>query len=723
MAKALPKITLSPSRDIPFDKLVLSQSNVRRVKNGVTINDLADDIERRGLLQGLNVRPQLDEAGAETGLFEIPAGGRRYRALEVLVKRKRFARTALVPCVVKAANDPVLAEEDSLAENSEREPLHPLDEFRGMQRLAERGEAEEAIAAHFRVTPAVVRQRLKLASVSPTLHEVYAEGGMTLDQLMAFTVSDDHARQEQVWEILAHSHNKSPSFIRARLTEATVPATDPRARFVGIDTYVQAGGCVLRDLFEEDRGGWLQDAALLDKLAADKLKAEAETIAAEGWKWVEVAIELPYGFDFELRTIEPSHTPPTEEAQAEIAKLQAEADALEDEWSNADEIPDEVDARITAIDEAIAELNEGVWTYDPAEMAFAGAFVTIGHDGKVAVERGWVRAEDEPTAEPDAQAGVEGAPPENDPAFVGPRLPEGGVQRAVITIGGAAEPASAEEEEDVIKPLSDRLISELTAERTLALQHAFAQNPSVAFAAVLHSFVLAMFYWGRTESCLTVSISRVTFPFQGAGLKNSGPAKAIEARHAAWKARLPESDAELWDALQQLDGAEQAALFAHCSAYAVNAVYEVAPKYDNGRVSAHRVARRIEHSHVLARAVGLDLVGAGWRPTAENYFGKVTKARILEAVAEGKGDQTAALIDHLKKPDMAREAERLMADADWLPEPLRTPALDAPGAEPGTSQAGDEDTALPAFLDDEDPTGGHDPEGAADEAAYAIAAE
>jgi len=704
MAKALAKITLSPSQDIPFDRLVLSQSNVRRVKNGVTINDLADDIERRGLLQGLNVRPQLDEAGAETGLFEIPAGGRRFCALEVLVKRKRFARTGLVPCVVKAANDPVLAEEDSLAENSEREQLHPLDEFRGMQRLAERGEAEEAIAAHFRVTPAVVRQRLKLASVSPELHEVYAEGGMTLDQLMAFSVSDDHARQEQVWEILAHSHNKSPGFIRARLTESTVPAGDPRARFVSVDAYVQAGGCVLRDLFEDDGGGWLQDAALLDKLAADKLKTEAEAIAGEGWKWVEAVIDLPYGFDFELRALEPEHTPPTEEAQTELAKLQAEAEALEAEWANADEIPDDVDARVTEIDEAIAQLGEGTWTFDPTEMAIAGAFVTIGGDGALAVERGWVRPEDEPVADnDDGDAVVTGA---DDPDFIGPRQPEGEVQRAVITIRRGAEPASVEDEEDVIKPLSDRLVSELTAERTLALQDAFAQNPSVAFAAVLHNLVLAMFYWGRSESCLSLSISRVTFPFQATGLKNSPSAQAIEARHAAWKARLPEQDGELWDALHAFDGAEQAALFAHCAAYSVSAVYEVAPKYDNGRVSASGVAKRIAHSHVLARAVGLDMVGAGWTPTVDNYFGKVTKARILEAVAEGKGDQTAALIDHLKKPDMAREAERLMADSAWLPEPLRTPALEAAKADGG------EEAALPAFLDDED-----------DGAAVAIAAE
>ena len=82
MAKSPPKITLSVSRDIPFDKLVLSQSNVRRVKAGVAIQELVEDIARRTLLQSLTVRPVLDESGAETGTYEVPAGGRRFRQNE-----------------------------------------------------------------------------------------------------------------------------------------------------------------------------------------------------------------------------------------------------------------------------------------------------------------------------------------------------------------------------------------------------------------------------------------------------------------------------------------------------------------------------------------------------------------------------------------------------------------------------------------------------------------
>jgi ParB family transcriptional regulator, chromosome partitioning protein len=138
MAKAAQKITLSSSRDIPFDKLVLSQSNVRRVQAGVSIEVLAASIARRGLIQSLHVRAILDADGAETGKFEVPAGGRRYHALEMLVKQKRLAKNAPVPCIVGDPASDILIDEVSLAENIDRAPLHPLDQFRAFRRRANR---------------------------------------------------------------------------------------------------------------------------------------------------------------------------------------------------------------------------------------------------------------------------------------------------------------------------------------------------------------------------------------------------------------------------------------------------------------------------------------------------------------------------------------------------------------------------------------------------------
>src|SRR6266704_3042523 len=269
MAIAVQKIKLSPSSDIPFNKLVLSQSNVRRVKAGVSIEQLAESIAQRTLLQSLSVRAVVDADGQATGMFEVPAGGRRYRALELLVKQKRMAKTQPVPCVLR---DGGIAEDDSLAENDERVGLHPLDQFRAFKLLRDGGMSEEDIAARHFVSPAIVKQRLRLASVSPILHDVYAEDGMTLEQLMAFSVTADQARQEQVWDNASRSGNDEPYQIRRMLTENTVRASDRRAQFVGLEVYEQAGGTVLRDLFAHDDGGWLQDVPLLDRLATEKLK-------------------------------------------------------------------------------------------------------------------------------------------------------------------------------------------------------------------------------------------------------------------------------------------------------------------------------------------------------------------------------------------------------------------------------------------------------------------
>lgn len=689
MTKAVQKITLSPSRDIPFNKLVLSQSNVRRVKAGVSIEQLAESIAQRTLLQSLSVRAVVDADGNETGMFEVPAGGRRYRALELLVKQRRMSKTQAVPCVVREGG---IAEDDSVAENDERVGLHPLDQFRAFQTLRDLGMTEEDIAARHFVNPAIVKQRLRLASVSPRLHEVYAEDGMTLEQLMAFSVTADHARQEQVWENVSRSGHDEPYQIRRMLTENTVRGSDRRAQFVGLDAYQHAGGGVLRDLFEQDDGGWLQDVALLDRLVTEKLKAEAETIVAEGWKWISVAVDFPYGHTQGLREIEGKPVDLSPEEQATIDALNVEQAKLETDYQDADELPDEVDKRLGEIEQALMAFEDRPVLYDPTETTRAGVFISIDSEGRLSVDRGYVRAEDDvPATDPDVGQGADPSSTEGQEASTA-------VQSTIIAVAGGA-PDAEEEDEDVTKPLPDRLIIELTAHRTLALRDALAENPAIAFQAVLHNFVLTAFYrFASSGSCLEIGLHTPTFPAQAPGLRESVSAKAVEARHETWKARLPKDEKALWDALTALDGTAQASLFAHCASFAVNALYEPANRYNQGRVSAHGVRTRLDQAEVLARAVGLDMVQAGWRPTVDNYLGRVTKPRILEAVREARGESSAQLIDHLKKPDMAKEAERLLDASGWLPEPLRL-------ADAGPSSVGPKGEAgpLPEFLvDDED---------------------
>ncbi|WP_434721281.1 ParB/RepB/Spo0J family partition protein [Mesorhizobium sp. RIZ17] len=686
MATAVQKITLSPARDIPFNKLVLAQTNVRSIKAGVSIQDLAASIARRGLIQSIHVRPVLDADGHETGMFEVPAGGRRYRALEMLVKQKRFGKASPVPCVVGNSSGAILAEEISLAENIEHAPLHPLDQYRAFKDLRDKGMSEEEIAAAFFISVTVVKQRLKLTTVSPALLDIYAEDGMTIAQLEAFSVNNDHERQEQVWEAIRNSWSKEPYQIRRMLTENTVRASDKRVVFVGLESYELAGGSVLRDLFQSDDGGWVQDPALLDRLVTEKLQVMADQIADEGWKWIDVALSFPYGAANGLRELEGTPVDLSDDEKATLDALRGEFDKLQAEYEEADELPDEVDQRFGEIETAINALTARPMRFDPADIARAGVFVSVDADGSLLVERGYVKPEDEAPAAPEADnaASVEGVDPS-----------AGSVQRAVITIGGQS-PEPQDDDEDGIKPLPDRLIMELTAERTLALRDKLANDPAVAFLAVLHKFVRDVFRRYSSQGvAMEVSVRGTVFSTQSPELRDTPYAHAIEARQKAWEERLPSESAALWDALAALSGADRAELFAHCASFGVNALYEKADRYGNGAISAHGVQQRLAEADHLARAVGLDMVGAGWRPTVGNYLGRVTKARILEAVREGEGERAAQLIDHLKKGDMAKEAQRLLADSGWLPEPLRVADLDA---EPASSGPDNEDQALPEFL-------------------------
>jgi ParB family chromosome partitioning protein len=665
--KSISKLTLSASRDIPFDKLVLSQANVRQVKAGVSIEELAEDIARRTLLQSLTVRAVLDEVGAETGVYEVPAGGRRFRALQLLVKQKRLAPTVPIPCVIRTEG---LAEEDSLAENIQRAPLHPLDQFRAFQTMREKSKSEEDIAAAFFVTPTVVKQRLKLAAVAPSLLDLYADDAMSLDQLMAFTVNPDHQRQCEVWEALKNGYPREPYHIRRMLTEGAVRAGEKRARFVGIEAYEAAGGVILRDLFADADDGWLQDAGLLNRLVAEKLDASVAEIRGEGWKWIEAAVDFPYGHTFGMRRITGERSSLTEEEQQAYDAVKAEFDALQEQDDSADDLPEEIDRRLGELEAEIEAFDSRPFQFPPEEAARAGVFVSLDPSGQLRIERGYVRPEDEPQA----TSQVEDA-------------------ASLADQSGEAEGAGADDDspaadapdpdDDDGRPLSDRLIADLTTIRTFALRDALSRSPDFARLSVLHAMALTVFYRQRADTCLMIDIREGA---AGASrveqLADFPPTSAYAERRDSLASTLPQESSQLWAALCAMTEAERDALFAHCAAYAVDAVVE----------PYNRRPRAIAHADDLSSALQLDVSAAGWRPTADNYFARITKAQILEAVREAKGEDAAERITSLKKPEMAKAAEELLNDSAWLPAALRTAkalALDAGAAEDFSTVSGD----------------------------------
>ena len=714
MAKsAIQKITLNQAENIPFDKLFLSQKNVRRIKNGVSIEDLAADIARRGLIQSLNVRPESKD-GEETGRYEVPAGGRRFSALQLLVKRKEMSKTAPTPCIVNRS-DQTSMEDDSLAENVHRENLHPLDQFRAFKTLSEQGLDVEEIAARYFVSPNTVKQRLKLANVSPKLLDLYEQDEIRLEQIMAFSISDDHARQEQVWERISDNSNmQEPYYIRRLLTETTVRADDRRAVYVGAEAYEAAGGVILRDLFEQDSGGWFQDAALLEQLVFEKLKVDAEAIRADGWKWVEAAISFPYGHTSGMRRV---YAEPEEMSADEIARhdaVKAEYDKLDAEYAEMEEADEEIENRLDQLGAELDAFSDRPHVYDPAQKAIAGAFVTLAANGKPQIDAGFVRPEDEPRVETD----------EDDEGANGEGVDTSNVDDAdAVVVNGRSlgQTSEAEEpEEDGIKPLPDRLVFDLTAQRTLALRNALASDVDIAFVAVLHALVLQLFYRFAKDSCLEIGLVSNSFG-QVQGLAETPWAKEIGERHEAWDKDMPDSD-KLWVFLRGLDEASRKALFAHCASLSLNAVVE----------PWNRRPGALAHADVLAGTLGFDMVEAGWSPTVDNYLGRVTKARIVQAVREGRGEDSAQLIDHMKKDLMAREAARLLDGSNWLPEPLRLGVHDT-AAEAGEPVAGDvtdeaasegEVAELPAYLaGDAGPSADEAATGADDEPDHLQAAE
>ena len=439
---------------IPLNKLKKSPNNARKMPHSeAAIEACAASIAAKGILQNLVVEPEMDGDGSTNGFYFVTIGEGRRLAQLLRVKRKEIKKTEPIRCIVDTSNDP---HEISLDENVTRENMHPADQFEAFKKLAdERGFGAEEIAARFGVTPNVVRQRLRLGAVSPKLMQVYRDGDLTLEQLMAFAIAQDHARQEAVYERL--SYNRDASTIRRLLTETHVAATDRRAVFVGAEAYTEAGGTILRDLFTEDRGGYYEDVALLDLLVTGKLGRVADALReAEGWKWTLPHLDFPHAHG--LRRTYPQSVELSAEDQAALDAVQAEFNRLTEQHETAEELADEVDARFGELEAEIERLEAKRDAYDPDYITRGGAFVILNHDGCVRIERGFIRTEDE---KPQLETGQAGEALESGDA-------ERGDGQTAEDGSGEADQSSTDEEDD--SPLSDILVRDLTAHRTLGLR-------------------------------------------------------------------------------------------------------------------------------------------------------------------------------------------------------------------------------------------------------------
>ena len=617
---------------VPLSRLVLRPTgrNVRKTPR-MSIPELAASIQRVGLLQNLIVIPAADGEH-----YEVVAGGRRLAALKLLAKKHRIAKDWDVPCLRVADGT---ARTASLTENVQREAMHPADQFEAFAALVAEGRPIEDIAADFSVTPLVVQRRLKLANVSPRLMADYRADAVTLDQLMALSITDDPAAQEAAFYD-APTWQRSPHNLRERLTEREIDAyRHPLVRFVGLDTYEQAGGGVRRDLFAEgDAGVYLTDAALLERLAQDRLGGIAAEVKTEGWAWVDIAPAATYADLQAFQRAPRERRAPGKRDALRIEKLQAKmrevAEALDaaidaDDEDKAEALQEEGEA----LGEQLQALEDGLQGYAPSVKAAAGAIVTIDRNGEAVIHRGLLRE-----AEAKALRTLE-------------RLRQG--------FGSAeGEAGNDDEGEDAEQPkaasLSDRLAQRLSAHRTAALQIEVTRHPQVALAALVHGMVQTVLQDSRYGHDLPLGV-RLTVQDRLEGMAPDWPessaAVALHELQQAWGGKLPENSAELFAALLAMEQGELVKLLAVCVASTVDVV--------TPRATPHQPGEE------LAQAVGLDMA-AWWQPTAEGYFKHVSKAVILDAVGAFAPESVTRLAK-LKKADIASEAERLADGTGWMP--------------------------------------------------------
>ncbi len=601
---------------IELDKLVKSPLNVRKTGSTSADEELKASIHAHGLMQNLVVTE------GKKGKYHVIAGARRLEALKSLQAEGKVPADHTVPCQIVTEEH---AAEMSLAENTVRQAMHPADEFEAFASLYQSGRSVAFIAERFGTTEKHVWQRLKLGLAAPQLLAVYRAGNLTLDCLMAFTVTDDQEKQVSVYESLPDWDRKNVHSIRRALTEGMVTSTDKLARFVGLEAYAAAGGLTKTDLFGDRI--YLENGDILHRLASEKLEATAEGLRGEGWGWVETATEHDWQFVNRCAEIESQPVEPPQELVDIKSKLEAEFEAADEAYQEDDgedeARSEELEKRRDDLERKLDEINEKLEAFVdflPEEMKLAGCYVYINGNGVLCVEQGLVRPEDKKAA-----AKAKG-----------------------IEVGQTAE--------EKPKGMSESLTRDLAAYRLGAAQAEIAKHPAIAFdLLVFHAAKNALTLRSPSDGP-DVSFTRnlaMTASADARGFIQSRMEPIAKALPSEWlKAKTePEQFAEF----QQLTEYQKQSLLAYCVAISLR------PKLDTG-------------GKATAYDIALSQTGASmadyWRPTKDNFLGRITKDQLLEIgtklVGGQKGKQWATTNANAKKGDIAGELHRVF-NTDELP--------------------------------------------------------
>lgn len=636
----------------------LAKRNVRRRSDAAADAQLRADIEARGLLQNLIVTANKKPRGT----FAVEAGGRRHAALKALADDGKLAADFAVPCLLLDDLGSAVAEA-SLAENFQKLALNPADECLAFQHFMEAGSDVEGVARRFGVTVRFVEGRLRLASLAPVVFQALADGEITLDIAKAYASTPDRERQAHVFDQMSRGYGGAhPDSIRRMMTQATVSAADPRARLVGEDAYLAAGGRIDRDLFADDTSTRWLDIAILERLANEKMEAAAASLAAEtGYAWIRPTLDryVDWQQTENLDRVELEPAALTDSEQEQVATLEAQAAdkiaLLEDEASS-DEDRTQAEIELEGIEKAVEAITDKPPVLDEALRPQVGAFLVLGPDGTPRLHQTLY---------------VERTPQEENG-------PDDGDDEA-------SEPAPR------AVGLSQRLTDELAIQRRDILAVHVAGDPD--FALDLAIFLMVDRKPGHGVERYGSSLSARPPQEPVIGFKTSDAAATLarveagQALDRSWTAH--DTAAARFDAFRALGPDERAAWLGHAVAGSLEA-----------SVAGTGTGGCRFHDH-LGRLLGID-VAAWWRPTAANFFDKVTKPVMFDALAEIDGPALAARYDNAKKADLAATCEKICA-GDFIGEVSTKQAARAwlPAAMRFAPEGARQADADPATLPDE----------------------
>ncbi|WP_243756559.1 ParB/RepB/Spo0J family partition protein [Serratia ureilytica] len=627
-------------------QLVLTDLNVRKKKSSqASIEGLAAAIRSAGLLMNLVVFE------LEDGRYGVAAGERRTLALRWLMEQEKDADKT-TPDGVVTEDYPVevlvvsrvMARVVSMMENSQREQMHPADQVTAFRDLSADGQTPAQIGDLLGFSTRHVQRCLRLATMAPVLLDALADDQITLDQLQALSATEDHQRQCDVWEN-AHGWAAAPQHLREAVLKGEVSAKDnSQLAFVGREIYEAAGGTFKFDLFTDE--GFLTEPAMLERLAREKLHALAQQVAEdEGWSWAEERISAikTWGEDAELyRELAEPQPEFTADEQAEIARLKARFRELEAAFEAADADTDTdthaLNVESDAVEADIARLTAQViirsW---PQAMRSSSGVVASLRDGEVVYQRGIVLRASEATDKSGDDKGEGAATTET----TAPKTKEKGLSAALIT--------------------------SLSAERTLAVMGALVENPTVALALHTHTLVVKVFGSRYAGSLLQTSLTpkRTELLTKAPTAEGSRADRQLGELHAQWEAKLPPEWNTDFTWLLTWEQAEVVALLSYCVGLSLDAVHQWPA--GNGKVGD--ALTPLEHA--------LDFtLRDWWQPTKANYFGRISKELMSDALLDGGKVAQAASVLKMKKGDAAQLAEDELTASGWVPECLLPVAED-----------------------------------------------